>query len=496
MMLINKIIKSTNIYIQKTSKQNRKKIGQFFTSKETAMYMASLIDLDKINESVKILDPGCGSLILCSAVIQHLLEEKNNINKIELTLYENDNSIMNLVEDNIKLIKQYVKELDIDIRIKLIKENYILHNTKNWKKPTNYFDIIISNPPYKKIRKNDKEAQALKEIVYGQPNLYYLFMAISVQLIKEGGDFIFIIPRSWTSGLYFTKFREFLFNNMKTKKIHLFHSRNDVFDNENVLQETMIYYAQKGLPELDDLIEINTTMANGDLELINQMFIENESCIQNFNGRFMFLPVKNEEIEILNHLNHFNRTLFESGYKLKTGPIVTFRNIEFLSKNGNDYPLLYASHFHDGEILFPNKIENLQYLRKDSKVSFLKNKNYLLLKRLTSKEENRRLQPSLYFKKNIPNSEFLNFENHINYLTKINGELSREELFGLFVIFNSTYWDMYYRILNGSTQVNANEINNMPIPDENLIIELGKRFNEKNKSVEHCDYLIREVLFL
>lgn len=85
----------------------------------------------------------------------------------------------------------------------------------------------------------------MSDIVYGQPNLYYLFMALSVNMLKDNGDFIFIVPRSWVSGLYFTKFRQFLFDRLDTRTIHLFQSRDEVFDKEKVLQETMIYHAVK-----------------------------------------------------------------------------------------------------------------------------------------------------------------------------------------------------------------------------------------------------------
>ena len=45
------------------------------------------------------------------------------------------------------------------------------------------------------------------------------------------------MPRSWTSGAYFQKFREFLFNNMVIEHVHLFESRDKVFDKESVLQK-------------------------------------------------------------------------------------------------------------------------------------------------------------------------------------------------------------------------------------------------------------------
>ena len=42
-------------------KQERKKYGQFFTSMETAQYMASLFVISEQQESISILDAGAGS---------------------------------------------------------------------------------------------------------------------------------------------------------------------------------------------------------------------------------------------------------------------------------------------------------------------------------------------------------------------------------------------------------------------------------------------------
>ena len=65
-------------------------------------------------------------------------------------------------------------------------------------------------------------------------------------------------------------------------------------------------------------------------------------------------------------------------------------------------------------------------------------------------------------------------ENHLNFITKLNGRMDREEMYGLFVVLNSNYMDRYFRVLNGSTQVNANEINAMPFPAQSDLAQIGK----------------------
>ena len=56
---------------------------------------------------------------------------------------------------------------------------------------------------------------------------------------------VYIIPRSWTSGAYFKRFRQYFLTEGKLEHIHLFVSRDKVFDKEDVLQETIIIKVRK-----------------------------------------------------------------------------------------------------------------------------------------------------------------------------------------------------------------------------------------------------------
>ena len=73
MKIIDYVIESTNKYIEQMPKEIRKKNGQFFTSKETALFMASLFDLSSFSKEISILDPGAGSGILRQLLFKELL---------------------------------------------------------------------------------------------------------------------------------------------------------------------------------------------------------------------------------------------------------------------------------------------------------------------------------------------------------------------------------------------------------------------------------------
>lgn len=109
MKIIDYVLDKTNEYIKIASKETWKRIGQFFTSKETAKFMASLIELNIKRDEISILDPGAGSGILSAALIQRIIDSKL-IKKINLTCYETDEDIVNLLEANLYWIKENSNE--------------------------------------------------------------------------------------------------------------------------------------------------------------------------------------------------------------------------------------------------------------------------------------------------------------------------------------------------------------------------------------------------
>ena len=126
------------------------------------------------------------------------------------------------------------------------------------------YDVIIGNPPYVRVPRNHPAALAMPSVVHGAPNLYFLFAAMSLFNLQEEGEMVYIIPRSWTSGEYFRRFRTYLLNNGKIVQIHLFVSRDKVFKQEQVLQETLIIKVQK-TAKTPDTVKITSTESNSDL---------------------------------------------------------------------------------------------------------------------------------------------------------------------------------------------------------------------------------------
>lgn len=492
MRLIDFVINITNEYIDEMPKSQRKKYGQFFTSKETAIFMAELFTIPKNKKHLDIIDAGAGTGLLSAALIERL-ESIDRIKTVNLVCYENDPNIINILKRNLEWI---AKNTSLELIYEIKEENYILSQSDEYNgniddnKTIIKFDMVISNPPYMKIPKNAEEAKSMSDICYGAPNLYFLFTAMGLFNLKENGELVFIIPRSWTSGAYFTKFRKKLFSYGRLKHIHLFLSRNKVFDKESVLQETIIIKVKKSIKKVNK-ITITTTNSNSDFSdktvftVPYDIVISGENC-------YVFLVTNQNDVEILSKIDKLKYTLPKIGLKMKTGLTVDFRNQQYLSDNSsnNAIPLFYSQHIQDGIVKFPIGKKN-EYIVAEKPGLRQNNTNYLFVKRFTSKEESRRLQCGIYLSKSQPAYSTISTQNKINFIDSDINELSETTVYGLYVLFNSTLYDRYYRILNGSTQVNSTEINSIPVPSLENINMLGKKLIELGNITEiNCDSIL------
>ena len=486
---------STIEYLGSKTKTERKRIGQFFTSEPAAEFMGCLFDVR--NESIRVADPGAGTGILTSAMLDHFFNS-NRVKRVVLDVFENDENVLPTLEHSITLWKSVAAEKGIDLEVTLIKDNFVTCNQLNWHNGfyQGEYDFIISNPPYKKISKTDIEARIMDGVVYGQPNLYFLFMAMACNLLKDNGEMVFIVPRSWTSGLYFKAFREYLLTSMRIERIHQFVSRRRVFENEDVLQETIIVKATKTEVGQESII-ISSSDSIDDFTEPNILNIPYNLCVEEQGDRFVYLPISEEEVAILSVMEDFEDTLSSLGFRMKTGPTVDFRSMEAIHDEPDEksLPLLWAYNISSGRIQFPVSGVTGQYISSMRKSLLIEKDNYLIVKRFSSKEERRRLQPAILLSGYLQEYEMFSAENHLNYITNSHGGLEPDEVYGLFVIFNSTLWDRYYRILNGSTQVNASECNSFPMPDLRTVKRFGERIQgEEYLTTELCDSIVMEEL--
>jgi adenine-specific DNA-methyltransferase len=495
--MLDTIIEHTDKYIASIPKIKRKSLGQFFTSKETARFMASLFNIPS-QSLIRILDPGAGSGILSAALIERIEQQVAPNQKVELTCFETNQDIYPLLQANLELIRG-ASQLSLNIRI--IDENYILSQSNDYSMnllASSYsmkYDMVIANPPYFKLSKEAPEAVAMKSVCYGAPNIYFLFAAMSLFNLRDEGEMVYIIPRSWTSGAYFSSFRNYFLSKGRLTDIHLFESRDKVFDKESVLQETMIVKLRK-TQTTPRIIKVSSSVDSNDFSQ-NTLFTVPYKVVVSGRDNYVYLVRTQDEIDVMKSVNSIGNPLPSIGLKMKTGLTVDFRNRKLLRNSIGDHivPLFYAQHIKDGQVVFPIGKEN-EYMTDELPGMVQLNRNYLFVKRFTSKEERRRLQCGVYLAQRFPEYKKISTQNKINFIDTIDGsEMSEELVYGLYIILNSSLYDMYYRILNGSTQVNSTEMNAIPVPTRHEIERLGRKMMEtKDYTTEFCDKLLEGIV--
>ncbi len=482
MDLLNTAYQTTSAFMDSIPKKERKKYGQFFTPQKTAEFMASLFSTDfSKHDELRLLDAGAGTGLLTVALVERIRScgYQGNITTI---CYENDLNVLPVLRENLeRLGKKSNVTYEIHTDNYLTSQSFVQKGL--YKKELRPFDLVIGNPPYLKISKDTPEAKAMAEICHGAPNLYFLFWAMGIHNLKRGGELVYIIPRSWTSGAYFERFRRFLFRYCVITNIHLFRSRDKVFDGESVLQETMIIKVKKtDFPPQYINISSSTT---SDFHDINSIDIDYDTVVSP--NQFVFPVTSIEEAQILSRVNRQTNTLEKDNLRMRTGLIVDFRTRDVLRDDevSGACPLFYSHHIKNGRIHWPVGKE-AEYIVTDNDGYLQENSDYLFVKRFTSKEEKRRLQCGIYLKKEFSQYKYISTQNKINFIKCDSPELA----YGLYVLLNSTLYDSYYRILNGSTQVNSTEINLMPVPSKEAISQMGKELIGMDLSEKNCDNII------
>ena len=103
----------------------------------------------------------------------------------------------------------------------------------------------------------------------------------------------------------------------------------------------------------------------------------------------------------------------------------------------------------------------------------LEDQTLVLLRRFSAKEQQRRLTAAPLIKGDL-GSDLIGLENHVNYIYRPTGELTKAQALGLSALLNSSLLDRYFRISNGNTQVSATEIRAMPLPPLQVIDQMGQ----------------------
>jgi len=474
--------------------EHRKERGQVFTPPEVARFMANLFDA--IPLEYVLLDPGAGIGTLSAAFCERI-SKLCSPRTVTAHVFENDPQLIPLLKQNLDNCQRVMSEVGHTFNYVLHAQDFILATSPALNGGQLFdetgFSVdcngVIMNPPYFKLRKDSVHAKLMERIVHGQPNIYAFFMALAARLLKQNGEIVAITPRSFCNGLYFRGFRHWYFDRVALDHIHIFESRTETFKHSNVLQESIITKVHR-LGSPTSTIAVTTSFGAVPTNGLQRSEIPASDIIDNSSGDYVIrIPDGDDDREIMQFVESFPLRFAETGLGISTGPVVLFRATEYLLADTTDklaVPLIHSHNVKPFATHWPlaknGKPKSFNCCENSLRL-LIPTKNYVLIKRFSSKEEKRRLTAACLLKTDFP-FPYIGIENHVNYIYHIERDLTEDEVYGIAALFNSTLIDRYFRTISGNTQVNATEIRAMNFPELKLLRRIGKQVKHNTKEAE------------
>lgn len=444
-------------------------LGQYMTPLAIASFMAEQFETEGMSDVV-LLDAGAGQGSLSTAFAARWEKTANIDNMLTLHAYELDPRMIEILRPNLRALEGSGR-----VSAKIFTGDFITNATDKIRSGERLYTHAILNPPYKKISSDSSARRSLSSVGIETVNLYSGFVALSLELLKDGGELVAIIPRSFCNGPYYKPFRKFILDRAAIESIHLFVSRNQAFADDDVLQENVIIRVKKGAPQGSVVVSRSTNASFNDLQ--SDMVTFDRIVLPEDQERFIRIPGLQSE-RSLNEISAYSSTLREIGVSVSTGPIVDFRMKEHLQMEPlpGSVPLLYSGHFVDGEVVWPRrnfKKPNAIAENDETRRWLYPHGFYVAVKRFSSKEEKRRIVATLIDPAALPDGR-IGFENHLNVIHIDKGPLPEELARGLVVYLNAKIVDDWFRQFNGHTQVNATDLRSLPFPNRAKLTEFGK----------------------
>jgi adenine-specific DNA-methyltransferase len=486
---------------RKLDPERRVELGQFLTPPGIARFMASMFTGRR--RVIRLLDAGAGVGSLTVAFVEQACKGGAKPAKIIATAYELDPSLAARLRQTLDLCKATCLAEGVQFEGEVRGEDFIRAGAAMldgglFARMKETYDCIILNPPYRKIHSASEDRRLMRAIGVETNNLYTAFLAIAVRLLEPGGELVAITPRSFCNGPYFRPFRELFLEAMSLRRVHVFESRDRAFRDDDVLQENIIFHAEKGGSRTRSVII--SASVGPDAELSSSREVRPDQMVRPEDLDHVIHLVPDELGErVVERMETLGAGLADLDVEVSTGRVVDFRVKEHLrpEPGPGTAPLVYPCHFSGGFVSWPKlggKKPNAVVEVASTRDLLLPSGTYVVVKRFSAKEERRRVVAAVYDPKRIA-APAVGFENHLNVYHRDGAGLPPMLARGLALFLNSTLVDAYFRQFSGHTQVNASDLRSLRYPSAEELIALGKHIGARMPEQDEIDRLVEKELF-
>jgi len=454
---------------------DRARLGQFFTPSRAAALIADMPRLPTTGV-LRVLDPGAGVGSLTAALIARILREAPGL-RVEVLAVEVDPTVAPHLQETLADCSQVAEAIGTQVTTTQLTGDLITEATgfeRHAGPLAAPFDLVVMNPPYRKLGAQSMERQALVADGIDCPNLYCTFLAAGILALKPQGQLVAITPRSFANGPYFGAFRRFFLAEMTIDRLHVFESRSTVFADSGVLQENIVFSATRS----SEHGEVMLSVSQGHTDQATIRKVPYSAIVTPGDpNQFIHIPAGDDDLAAAEIFAGLPCRLPDLDLQVSTGKVVDFRALDYLldqPANGS-VPLIYPGNLRDGQVRWPLPIRKAQALINctETRKLMLPGERYVLVKRFSSKEERRRVVAAVYDPEDISENE-VGFENHLNVFHHRDRGLGANLARGLCLWFNSSIVDAFFRTFSGHTQVNATDLRSLRYPSREQLIQLGE----------------------
>lgn len=487
--------------VRQLDPRRRVVMGQFLTPAPVAEFMAGMVEASK--PILHVLDPGAGVGSLSAALVVALCRRTRRPVSIVLTAYEIDRTLIGHLHATLDLCKLACEEAGIRFEGRVVDGDFLeagagtLAGDLFSSAIDERFDCAILNPPYRKIRSESRERSLLRAIGVETSNLYAGFLAVAARLLASGGEIVAITPRSFCNGPYFEPFRRSFLRDMRFRRIHVFDARDRAFADDEVLQENVVFRAERTCEPASDVVVSSSRDPSG--SSLRLRTIKYDDLVRPGDPHVFIHIVPDGDGDPIRHqMARLDASLSDLGLTVSTGRVVGFRAKDLLraQPGRNTVPLIYPCHIQKGFVEWPkhrSRKPNALALTPRVDDLLVPAGHYVLVKRFSAKEEPRRVVAAVYDPERVP-SDRVAFENHLNYYHLRCAALPTTVAKGLAAFLNSTLVDSYFRQFSGHTQVNATDLRSLRYPAWERLVALGRRIGKSFPGQQELDRIVEEVI--
>lgn len=455
--------------------EDRQSLGQVLTPVRVAHLLAETFS--DWHGDVVLIDPGAGAGTLSAVASLKALSADQCPSSMRVLAWEVDPGLVVKSGQSLALVSDLFRSQGIPFQYEVLNGNFLshaVHMSEGQPPQGGTATHAILNPPYAKLSPSSGERALAERLGAPVPNLYAAFMLAASALLKAGGEMAAITPRSFCNGPYFKRFRKELLGRNGLRSIRVFDSRTCAFADQGVLQETVITHLIRGVPQ-PDAVQVQVGDPGG---RVTERDVPSEEVVFEGDSEAVIHVAESEAAARAAALMRgLPATLDALGVAVSTGPVVEFRARPHLRADHapGSVPLLHSSSVGENGVSW-RCLGGKPAAIKDSEATaslLMQRGDYVLVKRVSSKEERRRLVAAPLLADDLPDCTRFGIENHLNYLHNQGRPLSRSLAIGLAAFLNHEMVDVYFRSFSGLTQVNASDLRRIRVPDQAVLERVG-----------------------